>query len=40
VSAASDSRRSRLETEDFLKNAVGRDVVVMTCAEATGFGEM
>ena len=40
VSAASDSRQSRLEMETYLKNAVGRDVVVMTGAEATGYGEM
>ena len=26
--------------ETYLKNAVGRDVVVMTGAEATGYGEM
>lgn len=40
VSASSDSRQSRLEMETYLKNAVGRDVVVMTGAEATGYGEM
>ena len=40
VSASSDSRQSRLEMEQYLKNAVGRDVVVMTGAEATGYGEM
>ena len=33
-------RQSRLEMETYLKNAVGRDVVVMTGAEATGYGEM
>ena len=40
VSSSSDSRKSRLEMEAYLKNAVGRDVVVMTGAEATGYGEM
>jgi thioredoxin 1 len=40
VSASADSRQSRLEMETYLKNAVGRDVVVMTGAEATGYGEM
>ena len=40
VSSSSDSRKSRLEMEAYLKNAVGRDVVVMTGAEATGYGEL
>lgn len=40
VSTSADSRNSRLEMESYLKNAVGRDVVAMAGAEATGFGEM
>ena len=40
ISTAADSRQSRLEVENYLKNAVGRDVVVMSGPEATGYGEM
>ena len=40
VSTSADSRNSRLEMESYLKNAIGRDVVAMAGAEATGFGEM
>ncbi|EEH55457.1 uncharacterized protein MICPUCDRAFT_60148 [Micromonas pusilla CCMP1545] len=36
----SGSRQSRLEIETYLRNATGRDVVVMSGPEATGFGEM
>ena len=35
-----NNRLSRLEIERYLRNKSGRDVVSMTGAEATGYGEM